>query len=207
MPVSQPPLVSICVPTYNSSAWLRETIESALGQSFTDFELVISDNASADSTLEILHSYRDSRIRLEPSERNIGLTLNHNRLIRLSKGRYVKFLHADDALAPTCLEEMVALALEDDRIGLVFAPRENVIYDENGNEWLRTITRDHETPRTTREDQRGKGSVPPHAPGRDGAQLDRRAFCRPREPRGIRAMRSVQPIHPSDDRSGALGSA
>ena len=144
MPASQPPLVSICVPTYNSSAWLREAIESALGQSFTDFELVISDNASTDSTLEILHSYRDSRIRLEPSERNIGLTLNHNRLIRLSKGRYVKFLHADDALAPTCLEEMVALALEDDRIGLVFAPRENVIYDENGNEWLRMITRDHE---------------------------------------------------------------
>jgi glycosyltransferase involved in cell wall biosynthesis len=138
------PLVSVCVPTYNSAAWLRPAIDSALGQTLEDFEVVVSDNASTDSTLEILRSYDDPRIRLEPLDRNIGLTLNHNRLVELARGRYVKFLHADDALMPTCLEQMVGLAGEDDRIGLVFAPRENVIYDENGQEWLRMVTRDHE---------------------------------------------------------------
>ena len=129
---NQEPFVSICMPTYNASIWIRDAIESALAQSWTNFELVISDNASTDGTLEIVRSFRDSRIRLEPSERNIGLTLNHNRVIKLSTGRYLKFLHADDVLIPTCLEEMVGLALEDERVGLVFTPRENVIYDENG---------------------------------------------------------------------------
>jgi glycosyltransferase involved in cell wall biosynthesis len=133
------------MPTYNASTWIREAIDSALAQTWTDFELVVSDNASTDSTLEIVRSYDDPRIRLEPSERNLGVTLNHNRVVKLSTGRYVKFLHGDDTLAPTCIEEMMALALEDDRIGLVFSPRENVIFDERGAEWARVTTRDHES--------------------------------------------------------------
>ena len=138
------PLVSVCMPAFNAERWIGEAIESALAQTWTDFELVVSDNASTDSTLEIVRSYDDDRIRVEPLELNIGLTQNHNRLIRLSTGRYVKFLHADDVLAPTCVEEMVGLALEDDGIGLVFAPRENVVYDAQGNEWTRVTSRDHE---------------------------------------------------------------
>lgn len=132
------------MPAFNAERWISQAIESALAQTWTDFELVVSDNASTDSTLDIVRSYNDPRIRVEPSDRNIGLTPNHNRVIRLSKGRYVKFLHADDVLAPTCVEEMVGLALEDDGIGLVFAPRENVIYDAQGDEWTRVTSRDHE---------------------------------------------------------------
>lgn len=138
------PLVSICMPTFNSETWLREAIESALDQTWEDFELVISDNASTDGTLEIARSFSDSRIRLEPSNRNLGLVLNHNRLVTLSRGTYVKFLHADDALMPTCVEEMVALAREDARIGLVFVPRQIVYYDETGEEWARTVPHRHE---------------------------------------------------------------
>jgi glycosyltransferase involved in cell wall biosynthesis len=138
------PLVSICLPTFNSETWLAEAIQSALDQTWEDFELVISDNASTDGTLEIARSFTDPRIRLEPSGRNLGLVLNHNRLVELSRGTYVKFLHADDALMPTCLEQMVALAREDDRIGLVFAPREIVYYDENGEEWARAVPHKHE---------------------------------------------------------------
>ena len=138
------PLVSVCMPTYNAERWIREAIESALEQTWTNFELVISDNASTDATLEIARTYADPRIRIEPSPRNLGLVANHNRVVRLSTGRYIKFLHADDVLTPACIEEMVGLALEDDRIGLVFAPRVNVIYDEHGQEWARMTTRDHE---------------------------------------------------------------
>jgi glycosyltransferase involved in cell wall biosynthesis len=138
------PLVSVCMPTYNAEGWIREAIDSALEQTWTDFEIVISDNASTDATLEIARSYADPRIRIESSARNMGLVFNHNRVVRVSAGRYIKFLHADDVLTPTCIEEMVGLALEDDRIGLVFAPRVNVIYDEHGHEWARMTTRDHE---------------------------------------------------------------
>ena len=153
------PLVSICMPTFNSETWLREAIESALDQTWEDFELVISDNASTDGTLEIARSFSDSRIRLEPSNRNLGLVLNHNRLVTLSRGTYVKFLHADDALMPTCVEEMVALAREDARIGLVFVPRQIVYYDETGEEWGRTGSAQARAPRPTRADQRGPPAV------------------------------------------------
>jgi glycosyltransferase involved in cell wall biosynthesis len=138
------PLVSICMPTYNAARWIRDAIDSALAQTWEDFELIISDNASTDSTLKIARSYSDPRIRVVPSARNVGFVLNHNRLVKLSAGSYIKFLHADDALAPTCVEQMVRLALEDERIGLVFAPRETVIYDQSGKEWARMISRKHE---------------------------------------------------------------
>jgi glycosyltransferase involved in cell wall biosynthesis len=138
------PLVSICMPTYNAARWIKDAIDSALAQTWEDFELIVSDNLSTDSTLKIARSYSDPRIRVVPSARNVGFVLNHNRLLKLSAGRYIKFLHADDVLAPTCVEQMARLALEDDRIGLVFAPRETVIYDESGNEWARMISRKHE---------------------------------------------------------------
>ena len=131
------------MPTYNAERWIRAAIDSALEQTWTDFELVISDNASTDGTLGIARSYADPRIRIEPSARNFGLVSNHNRVVALASGRFIKFLHADDVLTPTCIEEMVGLALEDDRVGLVFAPRENVIYDEHGLEWARMTTHDH----------------------------------------------------------------
>jgi glycosyltransferase involved in cell wall biosynthesis len=132
------------MPAYNASRWIGAAIDSALAQTWQDFELVISDNASTDGTLEVALSYSDPRIRVVPSERNVGFVPNHNRLIRLSRGRYIKFLHADDALAPTCVQEMVQLALEDERIGLVFAPREVIVYDENDREWTRMTSWSHE---------------------------------------------------------------
>jgi glycosyltransferase involved in cell wall biosynthesis len=141
------PLVSVCMPAYNAERWIGEAIESVLGQTYGEFELVISDNASTDETAGIARSYRDSRIRIESVGSRIGLVSNHNRPVMLSTGGFVKFLHADDKLLPTCLEEMVALALEDPRIGLVFAPREVLLEDpgsETDADWGRTYARLHE---------------------------------------------------------------
>ena len=138
------PLVSICIPAYNASAWLREAIDSALSQTWQDFELIVSDNASTDDTLEIVRSYTDPRIRVVTSDRNVGHVENHDKLVRLSRGQYVKFLHADDALAPACVEDLLGPALEDEGVGLVFAPREVLIYDRSGAEWTRMKTKHHE---------------------------------------------------------------
>jgi len=138
------PLVSICVPAYNAERWIAEAIESALAQTWQSFELVIADNASTDSTLEIARSYSDPRIQVVSSPENTGLVRNHNHVIRLSTGTYIKFLHADDRLAPDCVEEMVGLAREDERIGLVFAPREVLTEGAEGLEWARHYSRLHE---------------------------------------------------------------
>src|SRR5207247_9187673 len=97
---SPKPLVSICMPAYNASRWIGDAIQSALSQTWSNVELVISDNASLDSTLAIARSYSDPRIRVEANPANIGAIRNENRVLGLARGEYVKFLHADDLLAP-----------------------------------------------------------------------------------------------------------
>lgn len=141
------PLVSVCMPAHNAERWIREAIDSVLEQTYSGFELVVSNNASTDATAEIVRSYRDPRIRLETIANLIGPVSNHNRSVRLSTGRFVKFLYADDLLLPGCLEEMVMLALEDPGIGLVFAPRE-ILLEDDGDEtdldWSRRHSGLHE---------------------------------------------------------------
>jgi glycosyltransferase involved in cell wall biosynthesis len=122
------------MPAYNAAQWIGEAIESALAQTWDDFELVVSDDASTDSTVDVARSYSDPRIRVDVSREHLGGAQNHNRAIRLSTGRFVKFLHADDVLAPDCVEAMVGRALADERIGLVFSPREIRVESEAGEE-------------------------------------------------------------------------
>ena len=142
--MSARPLVSICVPAFNAARWIHGALESALAQTYEEFELVVSDNASTDETAEIARGFGDPRVRVETAARTVGPVQNHNRAIRLSRGAFVKFLHADDLLRPQCLEEMVELALEDDRIGLVFAPRDVLLEQATDPEWAELFARPHE---------------------------------------------------------------
>jgi glycosyltransferase involved in cell wall biosynthesis len=132
--VSRQPLVSVCMPAYNAARWIGEAVDSVLAQTYGELELVVSDNASTDDTAAIVRSYDDPRIRLETTSELIPPVHNHNRSVSLSRGSFVKFLHADDLLMPTCLEEMLAMALDDERIGLVFAPREILLDDPEDEE-------------------------------------------------------------------------
>ena len=138
------PFVSICVPAFNAERWLADALDSALQQTYSEFELVVVDNGSTDATAEIARGFDDDRIRIESSTQTIGAVANHNRAIRLSKGEFVKFLHADDLLEPQCVEKMVALALEDPRIGLVFAPRKVLLEPGSDPEWAERFARPHE---------------------------------------------------------------
>jgi glycosyltransferase involved in cell wall biosynthesis len=137
-------LVSICVPAYNADRWIGAAIDSALAQTYANFELVIADNASSDETVKIARSYDDRRVRIATSNVTIGAVANHNRAIWLSRGVFVKFLHADDLLLPMCVEEMVSLAVEDETIGLVFAPREVLLEPGTDAEWAEKFGRPHE---------------------------------------------------------------
>ncbi len=102
--------ISVAIPTYNYGRFLPDTIESVVGQTFGDFELVVSDNCSADGTREIIEDYvrQDPRIRYFRNERNVGMVGNWNLCLERSTGTYVKILCADDLLEPTCLERSVA---------------------------------------------------------------------------------------------------
>lgn len=104
------PFVSVCIPTYNGQAFLRECLDSVLAQSLADFEIVVVDDCSSDSTLDIVREYaaRDSRIRATRNEQNRGLVGNWERCVELARGEWIKFVFQDDVIAPRCLEKMLA---------------------------------------------------------------------------------------------------
>lgn len=110
-PAGTNPRVSVCMPVFNGATFLREAVTSVLAQTYRDFELCVFDNASTDSTWEILESFRDPRIRSVRNPENIGAERNWNLALEAANGTYLKMLHHDDLLEPTCLAEQV-MALE-----------------------------------------------------------------------------------------------
>ena len=115
------PLVSIAIPTYNRSAWLRTALASAQAQTYEPLEIVVSDNASVDGTAEMVREMAraDDRIRLFVNETNIG-GLNYLQALKRCRGDYVKFLNDDDLLLPGAVERLAA-PLDDPAVGLSIA--------------------------------------------------------------------------------------
>ncbi len=120
------PLVSICIPTYNGEKYLQEALDSILNQTYSPLEVIISDDGSTDNTLAIAASFQSkfSGNCQIFSHCQYGLAINWNYAISQAQGKYIKFLFQDDILKPNCIEELVKLAEQDDRIGLVFAQRD-----------------------------------------------------------------------------------
>jgi glycosyltransferase involved in cell wall biosynthesis len=118
--------VSVCVPTYNGAAYLRECLVSILGQTHTNFELLIVDDGSSDQTVEIAREYAafDTRIRVVVNEKNLGLTKNWNRCVELAQGDWIKFVFQDDRIAPECLTKMLQTG------SLFVAVYRNFIFEE-----------------------------------------------------------------------------
>src|SRR5262252_3377793 len=104
------PTVSVGLPVYNGERYLEESIDSILAQTYTDFELIISDNASTDRTECICRRYAaaDARVRYYRNERNIGGYPNHSRVFSLARGRYFRFAAHDDV----CDRQLLARCVE-----------------------------------------------------------------------------------------------
>lgn len=102
------PAITVAIPTRNRAHLLRDALESLQAQSFTDFEVVVLDNASVDDTPEVVRSF-DDRFRLDRSPADIGFAANHLRAIDSGSGRYVTILQDDDLLEPASLERRIAL--------------------------------------------------------------------------------------------------
>jgi glycosyltransferase involved in cell wall biosynthesis len=132
MMIRSAPRVSIGLPIYNGERFLVEALDSLLTQTYSDFELVISDNASIDKTEEICREYvnRDTRIRYYRNERNNGVDANFNRVFQLSTGEYFKWASADDLCKPEHLER--CLAILDDDGSVVLAASKTRFIDEEG---------------------------------------------------------------------------
>jgi len=101
------PRVTVLMPVYNGESYLREAIESILEQTYTDFEFLIINDGSTDKSVEIVRSYKDSRIRLVQNENNIGLINTLNKGIDLSTGQYIARMDCDDISLPARIEKQV----------------------------------------------------------------------------------------------------
>ncbi len=103
------PLVSVIMPVYNSEKYLPEAIESILNQSLKDFEFIIVDDCSTDSSTQIIERYAmaDSRIRVLRNDRNLNIAESRNRGIEIAAGKYIATMDSDDRAFPTRLEDQV----------------------------------------------------------------------------------------------------
>ena len=126
------PRISIGLPVYNGERFLEEALVSLLAQTYSDFELIISDNASTDQTEVICEAYaaKDRRIRYHRNKKNIGLGGNFNRVFELSIGEYFKWANADDLFKPHYLVRCVDVLDSDPTVVLTYA--KTTFIDETG---------------------------------------------------------------------------
>lgn len=119
------PLVSICMPTFNGETYIEEALNSAIHQDYPNLEIVVSDDDSKDLTVSIVESFRSKTTipiyvyNHEPS--SIGANWNYS--IKKASGNYVKFLFQDDTLQIDSISKMMAVALQNTNIGLVYCKR------------------------------------------------------------------------------------
>jgi glycosyltransferase involved in cell wall biosynthesis len=125
-------MVSLGLPVFNGENYLAEAIESALQQSYQNFELIIVDNASHDRTLEICQEYaaRDPYIRIFKNPRNMGAVYSFNKTFTESRGTYFKWMAHDDVICPSFLEKCVAALEADEAASMCFSKVK--IMDGNG---------------------------------------------------------------------------
>ena len=102
--VERLPAISVCIPTYNGAKYIAQTIESILNQTFTDFEIIVSDDGSSDKTLEIVGSFNDPRIVRIDRLSKVGAEANWNNAVATASASLVKLVCQDDLLYPQCLE-------------------------------------------------------------------------------------------------------
>ena len=127
------PHVSIGLPVYNGEKYLKQALLSILSQSYTDFELIISDNASTDRTQAICQAYaaKDPRIRYYFNEKNLGAAPNHNRVFELASGEYFKWAGYDDIITADFLQRCVEVL--DLKPEVVLCMPKTSFIDEHGN--------------------------------------------------------------------------
>lgn len=134
------PKLSIGFPVYNGEKYLRSALDSILQQDYTDFEIIISDNASKDSTGEICKRYAetDNRIRYQRLEVNQGAARNYAIVFEQARGEYFKWAAHDDVCLPGFLRRCVEVLDQAPPSVVLVAPRTEVI-DENGNRMTTVI--------------------------------------------------------------------
>jgi glycosyltransferase involved in cell wall biosynthesis len=118
--------MSVCIPVYNGSRFLQETIESVLRQDFQDFEIIVLDNASTDNTSDILDSFSDSRLSVHRNSFTVPAHQNWSNVLKFASGKWTKLLCADDLLAEDALSHALEIFMNNPSIKICAGSR-NVV--------------------------------------------------------------------------------
>lgn len=140
-------LVSVPVVTFNAALFVEETLESIFNQTYSNLQLIISDDCSRDNTIEIIQKWCDkdrvkarfTDINIITVPKNTGVSANCNRAIAASNGEWIKFIAGDDILLPTCIEENMNFVAENTNAMIVFS--QVVVYHDTFelNNYQKTI--------------------------------------------------------------------
>jgi glycosyltransferase involved in cell wall biosynthesis len=121
--------VSICIPTYNGAKYLKETLQSIESQTYQNIEVIVSDDASRDTTLAIVEAFKnevDIPVHIFQHTPN-GIGSNWNNCMKNANGKYIKFLFQDDVMETNCIEEMVQVLEDQTNVVLVASKRDFII--------------------------------------------------------------------------------
>ena len=124
------PLITIAIPTFNRTSLLMDCVRSALGQSYRNVEVLVSDNASSDSTLATLNAVDDHRLRVLTNRRNLGPARNFDKCIRKAMGDYIVLVSDDDILRPFFIEKCVTLLREEPGLPIIVSAYDVLVVDE-----------------------------------------------------------------------------
>lgn len=131
------PKITICIPVYNMEDCIARAIISALNQAYDNFEVIVLDNQSSDATFERAKAIQDPRLSVFRNETNLGAYGNHNRCLEYASSEWVKFLHGDDELLPSCIATFVKYISEcPDDIALIACG--GIRLDQNDLEFQKT---------------------------------------------------------------------
>ncbi len=126
------PLVSICIPVYNSAFYLRSCLDSIASQTYSPREVIIADDGSSDGSIDIAAEYvQNYGFKLHRNGTNLGAAKTSSKLIEMAAGEYIALYHSDDVYESTIVEESAAVLSNDATIGLVGTMAS--IIDEHGN--------------------------------------------------------------------------
>lgn len=122
--------ITIITASYNYEKYIKETIESIIAQTYTDWELIVIDDCSTDNSVEVIKSFKDSRIKLVVNEENLGLAKTLEKAVKMAKGDWIAFLESDDLWTKNYLEEKIKIIEKYPNIALIFNEIE-MFGDEN----------------------------------------------------------------------------
>ncbi|WP_317897482.1 glycosyltransferase family 2 protein [Aurantibacillus circumpalustris] len=134
------PLVSICIPVYNGEKYLKQCLDSCINQTYDNYEIIICDDGSTDTSVQLIEEYAISnkKIRLSKNEKNLGLVENWNACIKQARGEWIKFVFQDDYIAENCLQKFVEQI--EPSVNLIVSARNFILPENPSSDYINYYT-------------------------------------------------------------------